>query len=87
MREILIKVREEYNKGCTLGLCVAADNVFGNRTKEYKLFKKYLNTNTDPNERYDLLGKNNLAGPWYWDVHDKESRLNWLDEHINKQEL
>lgn len=73
----LIK-KEFKNNPCHLGLCSAALSLFivkKIKKKQLKEFKKYLYNNTNHPYKPHLVG-------YIWSMHDRQSRIKWLEKHI-----
>jgi hypothetical protein len=74
--EALKQLKESYLKDTSLGLCHAfwSNNTMDDFTNEQGVgLEKYIKENT---------GVHELHSPYAWKRGDKESRLKWIETHI-----
>lgn len=93
-RLILELVKEQFlillqdNCICNFGLCYTSRTLLEKgyiSLADYKWFKKYL-VNHRPKNRYTKIYSREIDPSNYsfWDIRDSQSRLDWLDRHINR---
>lgn len=81
IKELLTLLKEEFeNTFEYIGLCMAINDllILDKITPiQYSRLREYLYANRPKDYKFETYKG------WYWDKKDKQSRINWLNEHIN----